>query len=93
MTSNKDVLARLEKTGFKFLITDLDLALTLTKIASDSDEDSEKRTRNQTNARQAYDTLLSISTRALLTEGQREEVKEKLQQLRSALEQLGEVIA
>ena len=93
MTFNKDVLARTEKAGFDFFISDLDLAMTLARIASDSQEDSEKRERNQANARQAYDTISRISARAVLSDKERQEVKEKLNQLKSALERLGEVFS
>lgn len=93
MTSKKDVLTKTEKAGFHFFISDLDLAITLTRIASDSQEDSEKRGRNQANARQAYDTISRISARAVLNEEERQQVKEKLNQLRSALERLGEVFS
>lgn len=91
MTFNKDVLAKTEKAGFRFFVTDLDLAMTLTRIASDSQEDSQKRDRNQASARQAYDSISRISARAVLNDKEREQVKEKLNRLRSALERLGEV--
>ena len=91
MTFNEDVLRRTEKAGFQFFITDLELAITLAQIASDAQEDSEKRERNRSNAREAYDTIRRISSHAVLTDEQREQVNDKLEVLRSALEKLGEV--
>lgn len=87
------ILEQVEKTGATFLITDLDLAMTLTRIASDAAEDSEKRDRNRANARRAYDTVSQISDHASLAVEDRKFVYEKLLELRSALEQLGETFA
>ncbi len=86
-----DTLARIEETGATFLITDLDLAMTLTRIAGNSAEDSEKRNRNRANARRAYDSVSQINEHALIAVDDRKVVNEKLVELRSALEQLGEV--
>lgn len=82
-----------EKTGATFLITDLDLAMTLANIARDAAVGSEKRNRNRANARHAYDAVSRISSHALLTNDERRTVAEKLGELRSALERLGEVFA
>ena len=86
-------LAEIEETGATFLITDLDVAMTLARIAGGAAEDSEKRSRNRANARHAYDAVSRISHRALLTGDERRAVDEKLAELRSALEQLGDVFA
>ena len=85
------ILDDIRETGATFLITDLDVAMTLAHIAQDAAEDSEKRSRNTANARHAYDDVSRISSRALLTGGERRDVDEKLAELRSALEQLGDV--
>jgi len=87
----KQRYARLEKTGAKFFTTDLDLAMTLTRIASDARKGSERRTRNQASARRAYDEVSRISRHAWLTANERQHVNDKLGELRSALEKLGEV--
>lgn len=84
-------LPRTEEVGATFLITDLDLAMTLTRIAGDAAEGSEKRNRNKANARRAYDSVSQISDHALLASDHRMIVEEKLVELRSALQQLGEV--
>ena len=86
-------LDRIERTGATFLLTDLDVAMTFTHIAGDAAEDSEKRNRNRATARHAYDDVLRISSRAVLTDNERQDVDEKLAELRSALKQLGEVFA
>lgn len=81
---------RLERTGFAFFITDIELGMTLVRIAADSAKDSEKKTRNQQNARRAYDTILRLSTSAALSDEERAEVDKKLRQLKSSLEGIGE---
>lgn len=88
-----DRLERLERAGFSFLMTDLELGLTLTRVASSAREASEKRNRNRTNARRAYDAVWRISRHAFLNSDERQEVTEKLSELKAALEQLGEVFA
>ena len=86
-------LEQAEKTGAAFLITDLEVAMTLVHIAESAAEDSEKRNRNRANARHAYDAVSRISSHAVLTDDERQEVDEKLAELRSALQGLGEVFA
>lgn len=93
MNPDKNVLGRAEKAGFEFFISDLDVAITLTRIASASQKDSGKRARNQANARQAYNSISRISSHALLSAQEKQEVEHKLKQLRTALEQLGEVFS
>jgi hypothetical protein len=79
------------KPGFTFLVTDSNLGMTFARIASQALDGSAKRTRNQANARRAYDSISAISQRAFLTGGEREDVDAKLGQLRCRLEMLGEV--
>ena len=74
-------------------MADLDVAMTFTRIASDAREDSEKRARNRTNARHAYDEISRISRDAVLTDNERQDIDDKLAELRSALQQLGEQFA
>jgi hypothetical protein len=80
-------LERIEKTGATFFLTDLDMGMTLTRIASDASKDSEKRSRNQANARHAYDEVSRMSRGAVLSDNERNDVDEKLAELRSALQQ------
>lgn len=84
-------LERIEKTGARFLIPGLHLAMTLTRIAGDAAKDAEKR--NRKNARRAYDDIARMSRHASLTGNERQNVDDKLRELRLALEQLGEVFA
>ena len=81
------------KAGAAFLVADLDLAMTLVRIASDAGEDSGKRIRHQTNARRAYDEVSRISLHASLTDKERREVGNKLTELKTALQRLGEDFA
>lgn len=90
MKPDDTIQNRLERTGFTFLITDIDLAMTLVGIAADAGNDPEKKARNQENARRAYDTVLRLSTSAVLSDEERTEVDEKLRQLKSSLEGIGE---
>ena len=82
-------LGQIERTGATFLVTDLDLAMTMTRDAASS----EKRNRNLANARHAYDDVSRISHHASLTDNERQNVDDKLAELRSALEQQAEVFA
>jgi hypothetical protein len=91
LSPDKNILDRLEKTAFEFLLTDLNLAMTMARIASDSLDDPEKKTRNLENARKAYDAVLHLSSKSKLSESERGEVNGKLGNLRSSLEALGEV--
>jgi hypothetical protein len=93
LTRARRRLSKIEKTGATFLITDLDVAMTFTRIAGDAAQDSEKRNRNLANARHAYDDVSRMSHHASLTDNERQNVDDKLAELRSALEQQGEVFA
>ena len=85
-----DVRNRLDRTGFSFLVSDVELALTLTRIAQDADTDSDKRARNQHNARRAYDTVTGLMSRMALTGEEEQELTAKVGQLKSELHLLGE---
>ncbi len=88
--SLNDVRNKLERTGFSFLLSDVELALTLTRIAQDADTDSDKRARNQKNARHAYDTISGLMGRVALTAEEQQELTSKLAQLKAELHLLGE---
>ena len=90
MKPDANIQKRLERTGFTFFITDIELAMTLVGIAANAEKDPEKKARNQQNARRAYDTILRLSTSAPLKEEEHAEVDEKLRQLKSSLEGIGE---
>lgn len=82
---------QIAQTAATFLITDLGVAMTLIRIAGNAAEGSEKRNRNRANARRAYDAVSRISAHVFLAADDRQVVDERLAELRSALEQLGEV--
>ena len=90
MSHNDNLLGRTEKTGFAFLMTDLDLAMTMAQIAAQAAQDQQKRLRNRENARRAYDAVVQLSHKAILNESEREQLNEKLGRLKSELETLGE---
>jgi hypothetical protein len=84
-----DAARRIQKTA-SFVIRDLELTLQVTCLAASAPQSSEKRTRNQGNARHAFDSIVRISKDAVLNHQQRREVDGRLNRLRSALEALGE---
>lgn len=88
--STNDVLNRLDRNGYSFLINDVEIALTLARIAQDAGADQEKRARNQKNARHAYDTVTSLMGRVALTDGEQQKLLGKLGQLKAELHLLGE---
>lgn len=91
MLSDEELLAnQIRRTGFEYLITDLNLALTMIRMASDANGDSQKRLRNRANARRAFDSVSDFSRKLLLTVAEKEEVARKLGEVKVALERLGE---
>ena len=91
ITRGGELVSRLENTGFTFLISDLELGLTLAQIAMGSGSNTDKIKRNQHNARRAYDTILKLAERVVLTGIQRSELNNVAARLKSRLESLGEV--
>ena len=77
-----------EQNRFTFMRIDLDAALTLAKIA-ESTSDSRKRTRNEANARQALDTVVQLYHQSNLRGDQRNLIKKKIKEVRTALQRLG----
>jgi hypothetical protein len=75
----------------EFINTDLDVALTFTKIAQKS-RNQETVTRNRANARRAYDTVLRYLQRVSATAEASEQINTKLEQVKSALQKLGETL-
>jgi hypothetical protein len=76
--------------GVRFLKVDLDVALNFAKIALHSQSNRGRRTRNQANARKAYDTVIQWKNRLEISREDAVEIDAKLRELRAALEQLGE---
>ena len=81
-TSNSNIV--------KFLKIDLDVALTFAQIALRSHSDQQKRARNQANARKAHDSVARWKNKLEVSQPDASEIDAKFQELRSALEKLGE---
>jgi hypothetical protein len=90
MIEPSEVATGSSHAGYEFLITDLEVALTFAKIASCAPKDGEKRERNIKNARRAYEKVRVLVSRPSLTGQQRRRVTKRLNQLKSALERLGQ---
>jgi hypothetical protein len=69
---------------------DLDLAMTFVNIASQAPTDSEKKSRNQANARHAYNAALHMRQSLTLMVADAQEIDHKLERLKFALQRLGE---
>ncbi len=85
-----DVIMRANRKGVETLKIDLMAGLTRAAIASQAPQHSEKRLRNRREARKAYDSVIGFIPRFELTPTDAEEITDRLAQLKSALEQLGE---
>jgi hypothetical protein len=75
--------------GIEFLRAEALTGLTFSRIALDA-RHREKIERNRVNARKAYDTLLRFMPRDDSTPGPWEEIRAKIAELKSELQQLGE---
>lgn len=76
-----------------FLEVELQTAMTFATIAKQAGANTSKRARNLANSRKAYDTFVSGRERYAFTEPEQMELKELepgVQELKRALEQLGE---
>ena len=83
--------ARFRRSGAEFVLADLELAFTFLDIANTS-QVADTACRNQENARAAYDTVLRFLPRsvAALSVAERQGVQDKLADLKSRLQELGE---
>ena len=86
-----DLLALSNRNLFEAVKTDAKVGLTFATVASDAAAGSEKRTRNQANARKAYDTVLRLRNGLRVAEAEMQELAVGLSELKSALEGLGEL--
>jgi hypothetical protein len=79
------------RSGAEFIIADLDLAFTFLEIASTS-QVADTACRNQANARTAFDVVVRFLPRSVdaLSVAERQTVQDKLMDLKSRLEELGE---
>ena len=77
-----------------FLKIDLETGLTFANIALGEEPGSAERIKTQANARRAYETVLRLRNRIQIpTEAVSREIQNGLDQLRSALEKLGEKVS
>ena len=74
----------------QFLKTDIETALTFSSIALQTDNEIKKQ-RNRQNARRGYNTIQRLASRAKLSDDDRRFLSEKMVQLKTELERLGEV--
>ena len=81
----------MENVGIEFLRAEALAGLTFSKIALQS-RYQEKKDRNRAKARKAYDTLLRYMPRDNATLESWEEIRAKVAELHSLLQQLGEDI-
>jgi hypothetical protein len=92
MARNSNPLESNKQKRFEALKLDTKVGMTFATLASEAAEGSEKRTRNQNNARAAYQTVLRLSKKLKLTSEQRQDLAGRLSTLKSALEALGESV-
>jgi hypothetical protein len=90
LVDSSQIVENLKRNGFEFLKTEINVGLTLAKGASQAGDSSSKKVRNQAKARRAYDTVVRLSERLHLNESEVEELNQRLEPLRSALQELGE---
>ena len=83
--------AGFRRSGAEFILADLELAFTFLDIASTSGV-ANTACRNQKNARAAYDSVLRFLPRSIaaLTAGEQQNVQDRLADLKSRLQELGE---
>ncbi len=81
-------LRRLNQNSVDFMLTDLDLAGTFLDIAETTHSDETMR-RNHMNARKAYDTVLPLMEKLVLTDSERQAIVTKLNMLKSRLQAVG----
>ena len=80
-----------DRSGVKFLFTELKAGLTFARIASSTKTTSiGKRTRNISTARKAYDCILHFQERVPLSETEAMKLNAGMSQLKKALQALEE---
>jgi hypothetical protein len=91
MDKNEDQEANLRRSGAEFIMVDLELAFAFLGLASTSGG-TETKVRNQRNARIAYDAVLRFLPRSIaaFSGAERRDVQDKLVDLKSRLQELGE---
>jgi hypothetical protein len=78
------------RTGFGFLMTEIQTGLTFASIALTAGDDLNKLVRNSDNAKLAYDTVLRFRDRVQMNEQAAAQLEAGLEKLRVCLRELGE---
>ena len=78
------------RTGFGFLMVEVQTGLTFASIALTAGDDVNKLARNSENAKLAYDTVLRFRDRVQMNDGAAAELEAGLEKLRIDLRKLGE---
>jgi hypothetical protein len=86
MADTSRVIFNSNRVGARFLLTDLDLGMTFLAIA-DISKDSKTVRRNLRNALTAYNSVLKLLPRLILTAVEDRAIHEKLAELRTCLAQ------
>ena len=90
MTKDSQLGATANKLGVDFIKTDAGCGLVFADIAKHASDGSEKRSRNRGHARKAYDTVACWRGRLKLSEADAAWLDQKLAEMRSMLESMGE---
>jgi hypothetical protein len=85
-------MALLDQNGVDFLFAELQAGLTFARIATAKRSSPEKRTRNTSNARKAYDSILHFRERVALSNAETTKLKHGMNELKKALQGLGETV-
>lgn len=85
-----EIQGELRKAGANFLLIELEASLTFAQAALTAGNDPAKRKRHQANARKGYDTLQRFRWQFPVPALAEPEFDEKLRELKSELESLGE---
>jgi hypothetical protein len=80
------------RVGFEFLQTEIQSGCTFARSALQAAMDSDRSTRNTLYAKKAFDTACDLQDKLTLTFEQEERIQQELQELRSALLELGEAV-
>lgn len=83
--------SRPNKVSTEFLKVDLETGLTFANLALQAD-DNAKKERNRRAARKAYDTIVRLIDRVILTDAETKFFKKNLQRLKDDLIKLGEAL-
>ncbi len=86
---NFSLMENYERNILRILSTDLDVGLTFVRIAKEAHRGEEKQKRNTENARKAYTSVVKWLKKLRTGSEEHGEIAEKLQRLRSELEELG----